>query len=1488
MRDAHSIIVSLIKKSKKRLLNLYFPNDDGPHAGLLINRLVAHEKVFGDFEFTVTVLSDDAEIELTEVQGRMVCVELQREDHTSRFFNGYCFQFSLQRIESGVAVYEMVLTPWLRLFALRRNHALFHNSNITSQTKEIFTNSGLAKHEFRIRETDPERTFSCQYDESDFNYLHRRWEDMGWHYWYEHMQDGHCLVLSDTSPFADQIDGKPSIAYHHTGGSNLLDKITHWSPQRQLVSGKVALSSFDFKTPTPQQVMEISANAQGDVYGHEVYQYQDLYGFKEPEHGAQIAQLRMEQIDAESQRFLAKGNARAIQAGRWFRLNKEFDGNLFASSQPTEFFILSVTHIADNNFLNGDGKEAQYENEFTCIPRKTPWRPALGLVSQPVSIPGIDTAIVVGPEGENIYTDQFGRIKVQFHWDRAGKNNQASSAWLRVASMWAGAELGAMALPRIGSEVLVQWLGGSPDRPIVTGSVYNARNMPPWKLASQQNLMGLRSRELKPGAGNAAMGRSNHVILDDTPAKIQVQIKSDHQHSQLSLGHITRIESNAGRKDARGEGWELATNAWGVARAAKGMLLTTEGRKDAVSHIKDMAETVQRLADAREQHAELAVKAEKYQALENPSQQNAVAGAIKSQNEAIQSGATGGFPELSAPHLVLASPAGIETTSGQSTHIASEQHTALTAGKNLSFSSGDSLYASIRNTLRLFVHKAGMKMVAAAGDIDIRALTDSVNILANLHITQVGQRISITAKDEVFISGGGSYVKFTASGIEHGTTGSHVFHAKNHSFIGPNKINFKFPVMPTCPIVPQPQRKLDSSFAHDQLTGFAKRGKKAEFIAMLVPIFGYDLPASTYIKLYEGLRSGSIPNPKIVVMSAGHYPAAFDNKTREILVHRAAAERAAKDKAKAWELLTALLHEYGHYIDCVLRQDLADKAAGVADDAPGDEGAKFAYEIAGLELGATSHVVFAKYTAPEYSGDLEVRYDEVQKLIREAQAEEAQHKEGKDGTQEHFGSGDGEHAKERPNESFGHRSIEQVLPKVDRIFEGDMTTRQIYFGNWLRDFSQVLDPKVIRPPQAPKFLSKHMSRKAWTDIINVLAEEEFVKHPSEKPIFKVTPKLLGVYKATEHIDNPNNNDPNAPDPRSVDPDFEPPASKAMIAVDPATSMKAYIAASVAFMKKELNMAATLGNNADGRRHFGSGLHVLEDYFSHSNFLELSLRKIGHSKVLPWTSPAGGKHALPVVTGMFNSEDVIASTAGLLADGLFKSKWEFEAKKSGERTKADRIILIVLSEHEDPWWLKAYQELLAARDQFLKMPGNIYLQQAMYYTLGQVMNVTNFVFNSLLHLLGNTVDDAQVYLVGDPNTNGSTNPSHSQLAKDHDNHPFHTLAASLAMHAVGKVGAAMAAKWAGNPAADPAAVAAAFIVHPFDSTWQDKLVTDWAAAHPKELIRGESSTEWIALEKAHGKEVRERIGKTNEAAKKTWDYININYETIFGEKNQVKK
>jgi type VI secretion system secreted protein VgrG len=747
-----------------RLMRLDFPLNDGPPAILLPNKLVAHEEVSRSFRFDVEVLSDDARIPLKMLMGRMVTISLVREDGSLRYFNGYITEFRFLRSDGGFAFYRMMLEPWLAFARLRKACVSFHNKNVREITEETLRHYRPADwHLYPIDES--KLTVANQYNETDYNHLHRRWEALGLHYWYEHRFDGHKLMISDNSFLAAPIDEEMVvISFHNEGGSREDDGIHEWTAIRRLGSGRTTLATFDYKNPRAQRVEAPSVNEQGDFFPYEVYEDTGSYGFRLHADGEQLAARRMDEADKDTQYFEAKGNERFVLPGRRFKLgghfsaeprSREYDAEPRSRIENRYYLILSADHEVSNNYLAGAGALSRYENRFTCIRQEIRWRPGRNFNSEPATYTGLHTAIVVGPAGADIHTDGYGRVKLQFHWDRLGDYDEKSSAWIRMTPPAAGDQFGQIRLPRVGEEVAVVYANGNIDHPLILGALYNQTHMPPWSLPEQQSLAGLRSREL------GGVTRGNHLVLDDTPDKIQAQLKSDHQCSQLSLGHITRIEDNAGRKDARGEGWELRTDGHGVARAAKGLLITTEARQAGRGPIKDMGETANRLDAAHKLHDDQATAALQGLAQES-GQQHDVADSLKAQNDAMR-GTGEKFPELSEPHLILASPAGIETTSAQSTHIASAEYTALTAGRSLSIATGDSLFASIKQTFRLFVHKAGMKLVAAAGKITVQAHDDDIQVIANKVLSLISQTdwIDLKGKKGVRLHGPECMVEIT-------------------------------------------------------------------------------------------------------------------------------------------------------------------------------------------------------------------------------------------------------------------------------------------------------------------------------------------------------------------------------------------------------------------------------------------------------------------------------------------------------------------------------------------------------------------------------------------------------------------------------------------------------------------------------------------------------------------------------------------------------
>ncbi|MDM0011040.1 type VI secretion system tip protein TssI/VgrG [Variovorax sp. J22P168] len=753
--------------------------------------------------------------------------------------------------------YRLTLRPWLHLATLSTDCKIFQNKTVVEILDELLADYPFAVDR-RLVETYPPRDYQTQFNESDFAFFERLCQEWGINYFFAHAEGKHRLVLIDNMGAFQENPSEAyrQVAYHTPGWKPDAEYLHAFVPEHHLTSGRYATRDYDYTRPRAdlsqgRQDPRPTGQADGEVYqwhdggaggaggaGSAGSHYaQPRAGSAEAndphDEGRLIALLRMQALRTHGARAQASGNLRGMTPGFTFGLRKHP-----RQTANADYLILDTRFLIENV-----GQDSQRPGPGNAPGLRQQWRVEVDLTAHPVTEPlrpeptrakphthGPQTALVVGPEGQNLWTDELGRIKVQFPWDRIGARNQHSTCWLRVSSPWAGNQLGGIHIPRIGQEVIVDFLGGDADLPICTGRVHNQVNLPPWSLPSQSALSGFRSRELTKEGGNSAAGRSNHLVLDDTEAKIQAQLKSDHQHSQLSLGHITRIEDNAGRKDARGEGFELRTDGHGVVRAKDGLLISTEGRTHARGHVTDMGETVQRLTAARDRHEDLSEAALQARA-HLDGDQDEVTQALKAQNDAIEGGGTGTgeseghFPELGEPHLVLASPAGIESTTAGSTHIASDAHTAFTSGGHISVSAGRSLLASVKEAIRMFAVRTGVMLKAGRGDIDVTALKHSVNLLAKMNISVQGQKIAITAKDEVVINGGTSYTRWSSEGIEHGTQGYWVEHAASHGSPGPD--NVPVPQLPVADVKDSPNMLLLRLGSHTQ-NGYVFAGEPYE------------------------------------------------------------------------------------------------------------------------------------------------------------------------------------------------------------------------------------------------------------------------------------------------------------------------------------------------------------------------------------------------------------------------------------------------------------------------------------------------------------------------------------------------------------------------------------------------------------------------------------------------------------------------------------
>jgi hypothetical protein len=632
-----------------------------------------------------------------------------------------------------------------------------------------------------------------------------------------------------------------------------------------------------------------------------------------------------------------------------------------------------------------------------------------------------------------------------------------------------------------------------------------------------------------------------------------------------------------------------------------------------------------------------------------------------------------------------------------------------------------------------------------------------------------------------------------------------------------------------------------STFALEQLSELASGMDIQLFTHLFRPVLGSHLPVTLFVPLQRELIGKTFSNPTYQVSDAITEPCIYHQATRQIIVQRETIAQAIEHPAKTARLMVALMEAFALHIHHLLQQ------GGTEADTP-----NLAPSVP-TAMPATFVQALLFYNKPIAAGSIFATFTEagIEHTLALTAPEEIPSR------QKRFAAGRG-HG--HSHNSFGHESIEDALETVG--FD-EAQRKAIYFGNWLRDYSQLIDPKIVHPEsgtgsdtaqiieaiatgQLPR-----VSREKLTAIVDLFALKEFhslQQTPEDREVYRVTPQLLGVYRAHEHIDNPTTLDREAFDPRSIDADFTVlvfPEDK-LNAVLPKRSMKRYVRRPIAYMIKQLEAAKKEGMTPKGMRQFGEALHVLEDYFAHSNFIELCLRKIGHVEVLPWTTRVESRdisrHEWPIITGMFGALDIVGSVTDPLAELLYGNDTSTE-REPGERSDFDNVMLILLKD-EDPLLLKAYELYLAARD-------NIRSNE-LYRWYGKATKViespskaiefaSNLIKKPLLKWAGNHIATLQTHQDGDPNNDAGIMATHSQLAKDHDTHPFHSLAVLLAASAVREVGQAMFNHWMalGAEHGDPRVLAERFIVHPNDTDWFTQIVDDWARANPDKVEQGKS-------------------------------------------------
>lgn len=479
---------------------------------LLLEGFNGREAMSEPFLFRLDLLSEDPAIDGESVLRTNVGVGLTLPDGETRWIHGVVRRFVQLRRDHDLTAYRAEIVPWLWFLSLARDCRIFQEKDALDIVEEVFNEQGYADFEIRCIRSYRKREYCVQYRETNLDFVTRLLEEEGIFYFFEHTEDKHVLVLADDMTSIKPCEGQPQARVH---SQTLPDEDVLLEIEREYAAhaGQVTLADYDYLQPSLHLMTSVHGGQPEEVY--------DFPGnFDDLEDGDRNARLALEREEALRQVVRGESTCRAFHSGGRFQVMDHFSSN-----GNHHYALIELRHRAKTGqYRAGSEDDAlDYRNEFLAIPHEVPFRPARR-TGKP-AMRGAQTAVVVGPSGEELWTDEFGRVKIQFHWDRLGSRNENSSCWVRVTTPWGSKGFGSVAVPRIGDEVVVDFLEGDPDRPIIVGSVYNAERMPPFEFPAQQAHAGMRSHSVK-GDGT----KFSEIRFDDEPGEERLVIHAEKDH----------------------------------------------------------------------------------------------------------------------------------------------------------------------------------------------------------------------------------------------------------------------------------------------------------------------------------------------------------------------------------------------------------------------------------------------------------------------------------------------------------------------------------------------------------------------------------------------------------------------------------------------------------------------------------------------------------------------------------------------------------------------------------------------------------------------------------------------------------------------------------------------------------------------------------------------------------------------------------------------
>jgi type VI secretion system secreted protein VgrG len=488
----------------------------------------------------LTLTADKSGIEAEKLLGQAAGVVVELREGAKRHFNGIVTRFGIGRARGRYHQYHATLRPWLWLLTRTSDCRIFQDLTVPEIVEKVFgDHSAVANFEFKLFRSYRKRVYCVQYRESDFNFIARLLEEEGIYFYFEHSEGAHKLMLVDDIGGLSAAEGAETLPYYANTGQapTDVDYVSGWTFTREVRTGKTALTSYDFERPSTELLTQQAQPRQHTADDLEQFDFEGDYTQK-PD-GQHLSDVQLEEQQARFERLSGATNARALTVGHLFKLERHPRDDQNAEYLCAQVQVsASIAAHESGGAAGGSGGGEEFHCAFVAARSAQAWRPERR--TRKPFMQGPQTAMVVGPSGDEIFTDKYGRVKVQFHWDRYGKKNEKSSCWVRVSSPWAGKSFGFVQIPRIGQEVVVDFLEGDPDQPLITGRVYNAEQMPPWDLPANATQSGVLTRSSKGGA----YGNANAIRFEDKKGSEQlwihaeknqdIEVENDETHS---VGH---------------------------------------------------------------------------------------------------------------------------------------------------------------------------------------------------------------------------------------------------------------------------------------------------------------------------------------------------------------------------------------------------------------------------------------------------------------------------------------------------------------------------------------------------------------------------------------------------------------------------------------------------------------------------------------------------------------------------------------------------------------------------------------------------------------------------------------------------------------------------------------------------------------------------------------------------------------------------------------